>query len=135
MNGNRENQIDQWKYILIGIALVVFLLFLFLHPRAENSYDTEMVEVFIVEKEITTMDGKDVYLIYGEDQNGIQKIFQITNAALRDRFEEEEVFQEIKTEKYYKFKVADEETFGSNYPSICGAVKLIDGFTPVSEAP
>ncbi len=91
-----------------------------------------MVEVVIVEKEISEMDGKEIYLIHGEDRNGVQKTFQITNAALSERFEESKVFKEIKTGKYYKFKVADEETYESYYPSICGAVKLIKGFSPES---
>ena len=134
MNGNRESQIERWKYLLLGMALAAFLIFLFLHPRTENSYDTEMVEVMIVEKEITSMDGKDVYLIHGKNQKREQKTFQITEAALRKRFEEAEVFDEIKTGKYYKFKITDKETYDSYYPSICGAVKLIDGFSPESSA-
>lgn len=133
MNEQRANELDKLKYLLLGIVLTLFLLFLFLHPRTDNTYDTQMVEVLIVEKEIAQLDGKDIYIIYGEDRNGIQKSFQITNEAMSDHFEESEVYQEIKTGKYYKFKIADEETFNSYYPSICGAVKLIDGFSPESE--
>ena len=124
--------IDIWKYFLLVVIVGALLLLLYLHPRQGTDYDREMVEVVIVEKEISEMDGKEIYLIHGEDRNGVQKTFQITNAALSERFEESKVFKEIKTGKYYKFKVADEETYESYYPSICGAVKLIKGFSPES---
>ena len=129
--------IDIWKYFLLVVIVGALLLLLYLHPRQGTDYDREMVEaaekllgVWVVE--ISEMDGKEIYLIHGEDRNGVQKTFQITNAALSERFEESKVFKEIKTGKYYKFKVADEETYESYYPSICGAVKLIKGFSPES---
>lgn len=134
MNRKNYDWIDGWKYVLLAVIVAVILLFLYLHPKQGTNDDREMVEVVIVEKEISEMDGKEVYLIHGEDRNGVKKTFQITNAALNQRFEESEVYKEIKTGKYYKFKVAPEETFGSYYPSICGAVKLIEGFSPESEA-
>lgn len=133
MDRKYYDQIDWWKYLLLAAAVAALLLFLFLHPRQGTDYERDMVEVVIVEKEISEIDGKEIYLIHGEDRNGVQKTFQITDAALNERFEESEVYQEIKTGKYYKFKVADEETFESYYPSICGAVKLIEGFSPESE--
>ncbi len=135
MNRQHDDPIERWKFLLLSIAVVAVLLFLFLHPRQGTDYDRELVEVVIIEKEISEMNGREIYLIHGEDRYGTQKTFQITNAALNERFEESKVYQEIKTGKYYKFKVADEETYESYYPSICGAVKLIEGFSPESAAP
>lgn len=129
MNEYRERQIDKRNVLFLGMILAVILTFLFLHPRTANTYDTQMIEVLIVEKEITEMDGKEVYFIHGEDREGNERIFQITKAALSSHFEEADVYEEIKTGKYYKLKVSEPEMYNSYYPSICGAVKLIDGFT------
>lgn len=134
MDREKGYSAEWWKYLLLGLVILAFLLFLFAHPRQGADYDRPMMEVVIMEKEIAEMDGRDIYLIHGEDRNGEEKTFQITNAALNGRFEESKVYKEIKTGKYYKFKFADKEVYDSYYPSICGAVKLIDGFSPESEA-
>ena len=97
MNRQHDDPIERWKFLLLSIAVVAVLLFLFLHPRQGTDYDREMVEVVIIEKEISEMNGREIYLIHGEDRYGTQKTFQITNSALNERFEESKVYQEIKT--------------------------------------
>ena len=120
---------------IIGMVIIICILaFMIFHPRKDNQYDMRYVEILVVEKEIAEIDDEAVYLIHTKDRNGNPETFEITNAALGERFEESSVYKEIKSGKYYKFRIADQETYESYYPSICGAVTLIDGFPPLEES-
>ncbi len=126
-----ENPIIKNIGNIIGVAvLLCIFVFMLSHPRRENEYDMRYVEILVTQKEITEMDDVAVYLIHTEDPDKNQEIFEITNAALGERFEESEVYKQIKPGKYYKLRIAEPEAYESHYPSICGAVTLIDGFTP-----
>lgn len=120
---------------IVGMVIIICILaFMIFHPRKENQYDVRYVEIFVEEKEITEINDEAVYLIHTKDRNGNPETFEIANEALGERFEESHVYKEIKTGKYYKFRIADPETYKSYYPSICGAVTLIDGFPPLEES-
>lgn len=125
---------DNFWNILAGVIVILILLLLIAHPRRDPSYDMRYVEIRVDEKEITDMDDEAVYLIHTTDQSGKPEIFEITDNALGERFSEAEVYKEIRKGKYYKLRIAEPESFGSHYPSICGAVTLIDGFTQETTA-
>ncbi len=120
--------------IIGGLIIIGILAFLALQPRKDNDHDMRYVEIQVELKEITEINDEAVYLIHTTDRNGNAETFQITNLALADRFEEAQVYKEIKTGKYYKLRIAEREEYGSYYPSICGAVTLIDGFPPETAA-
>ncbi len=118
------------KYILGGVALIVIVAVLSVIPRRDAPRDdTWMVEIQVVEKAVSQIDGKDVYVIRTEDRDGREAIYEINKKALNERLEVEGVYNEIKEGKYYKFKMADRSEYDSHYPVICGAVSLIEGFS------
>lgn len=121
-----------WEYVLLGAVVFIIISLFMLNPRKPVAYENEYVEVVIAKKEIVQMDGDDVYLLRAEDRYGQQHTYEINKAAIGN-FEEEEVYQEIKTGKYYKLRIADAQEYDGHYPCICGAVKLIDGFSPEEE--
>lgn len=122
-----------WEYALLGAAILIIISLLILYPRKPVAYKNTSVEVVIVQKEIAPIDGDEVYLLHAEDRYGQQHTYEINKAAIGN-FEEEEVYQEIKTGKYYKLRIADAQEYNGHYPCICGAVKLIDGFSPEEES-
>lgn len=118
------------KYILLGVVLILVVAVLSVIPRREEIHnDTWMVEIKVVEKAVSQIDGEDVYVIRTEDRDGREAIYEINKKALNERLEVEGVYNEIKEGKYYKFKMADREEYDSHYPVICGAVSLIEGFS------
>lgn len=117
------------KYMVLAAALVVIAALLALVPRRDEKRDNWMVEVKVIEKAVSQMDGESVYLIRTEDKDGREAIYEINKKALNERLEVESVFQEIKEEKYYKFKMADRDEYDTHYPVVCGAVSLIEGFS------
>ncbi len=128
---NRESEFirGMMKYVVLAAALVVIVGVLAIIPRREDKRDNWMVEVRVIEKVISEMDGEQVYLIRTEDKDGREAIYEINEKALNERLEVDGVFQEIKEEKYYKFKMADRDEYDSHYPVVCGAVSLIEGFS------
>ena len=128
---NRESEFFKGmiKYALLAAALVAVAAVLAVIPRREEKRDNWMVEVRIIEKVISEMDGEQVYLIRTEDKEGREAIYEINKSALNERLEVESVYQEIKEDKYHKFKMADRDEYDSHYPVICGAVSLIEGFS------
>lgn len=128
---NRERELIKGivKYIVVAVALLVIVAVLALVPRRDEKSDNWMVEVRVMEKAVSEMDGESVYLIRTVDKDGREAIYEINKKALNERLEVESVFQEIKEEKYYKFKMADRDEYGTHYPVVCGAVSLIEGFS------
>lgn len=120
--------------VIGGLIIIGILIFLAFQPRKNNDHDMRYVEIQVQKKEITEIDDEAVYLIHTTDRYGNTETFQITNLSLPERFEEDQVYKEIKTGKYYKLRIAESQEYGSHYPSICGAVTLIDGFPPESTA-
>ena len=103
------------KAIGLGIGAVVIAALLMWNPfRGFKRYDRRFVEVQV---------------LHCMKQDGQEEIFEIANEAIGERFEESIVYRQIKSKKYYNFRVAEAEEFDSHYPCICGAVTLIDGFT------
>lgn len=129
MNGDGGFFTDGTRYIVLGILLILFMGLIMVIPRREERHDTELVEVHVVGKEIVEIDEKAVYLIHTEDRYGVQAIYEIAESALNERFKIENVYKEIKKEKYYRFRVGEADHYGCYYPCICGAATLIDGFT------
>lgn len=117
------------KYILLGVILILLVAVLSVMPRREDNHDTWLVEVKIIEKVITEMDGEQVYLMRTQDQNGSEAIYEINQKALNERLEVEGVYEEIKEEKVYQFRVAEKDKYNSHYPVVCGAVSRVEGFS------
>lgn len=135
MNWEQKIDMDAVRYIVLGVALIIILAVLMFEPGWKiTRYDRESVEVQVVEKEITQKNGQELYLLYCQEADGKEDIFEINQDAIGERFNPADVYKQIRKEKYYKFRVAVKEEFGSHYPCICGAVKLIDGFTETEEA-
>lgn len=120
------------KFVLLGAAFILCIIVMLSIPRERAEYDTWSVEIQVVEKEIAEIRGDEIYLIHTEDRDGKQAVFEITAEAIGDHFTEKGVYDEIKTGKYYKLKISDPEVYDSYYPAICGAVKLIEGFSAES---
>ena len=80
------------------------------------------------------MDGKQVYLLRTEDRNGEEAIYEINQNAIHDTLTIEGVYDEIKTDHVYQFRVAPKDTYDGHYPAVCGAVSRIDGFTEETSA-
>lgn len=132
MNRERTTAIDVARYIFFGAVTVLVIVLMFQIPV--KNYDRYYVEIRVVKKEIREVNGEDVYLLHCEDRDRNSVIYEIAKEAIGERFEEDEVYKTIRTGKYYKFRVAKIEEFDSHYPCICGAVKLIDGFSEETEA-
>ena len=122
------------KYILLAAAVVLMIALLSVIPRREDRHDTWLVEVNIIEKVITEMDGKQVYLLRTEDRNGEEAIYEINQNAIHDTLTIEGVYDEIKTDHVYQFRVAPKDTYDGHYPAVCGAVSRIAGFTAETSA-
>lgn len=117
------------KYIALAAVMAVIAVVLSFVPRRDEKHDNWMVEVQVTEKLVTEIDGEQLYLIRSEDKEGREAIYEINAKALNERLSVEGVYNEIKAEKYYKFKMADRDEYDSHYPVICGAVSLIEGFS------
>ncbi|NBH73613.1 hypothetical protein D3Z51_16700 [Clostridiaceae bacterium] len=129
MNGEQKIDVEAFKYILIGIVMVAVLAFFVIHPIKVIRYDREPVEVQVVGKEIADMDGGKQYLLHCMKADGEQETLELHEKSIGERFERETVYKQIRKGKYYKFNVAMKEEFGSHYRTVCGAVKLINGYT------
>lgn len=103
-------------------------------PKRQEHYETRQEEAYIVSKEIKEVNGETAYLLHGEDSAGREVIYQVTQRALNDRMDVENVYKEIRRRKYYQFKVVDGEKYGCPYPCICGAAMLIEGFSEETAA-
>lgn len=121
------------EFVLLGAALILCLIVVMSGPGEKAEYDTWSVEIQVVEKEITEIRDDELYLIHAKDRDGKAAVFEITAEAIGDQFTEQGVYNEIKTGKYYKLKISDPEVYDSYYPAICGAVKLIEGFSEEPE--
>ncbi len=121
------------KYIFCGIGLVaiVFLAVIIWNAIDLERYNYERytVEVLVVKREARNTDERDLYLLHCEKKDGKQEIYEINKAAIGERFEEYDVFREIKVGRYYRLELAETREFDSVYPCICGAAQMIDGFT------
>ncbi|MCI8517482.1 MAG: hypothetical protein HFG75_11565 [Hungatella sp.] len=129
MNTEGEAIIKGAKYIVLAAVIFVIAAALSFVPRRGENHDTWQVEVKVLEKVVVEIEEAEVYLLRTEDRDGNEALYEINKKALNERLSEEDVFQEIKEEKHYKFRVAEKETYGSHYPTVCGAVSLIDGFS------
>lgn len=134
MNWEHKMDMDAVRYIVLGISVIIILAILMFNPLEITRYDRQSIEVQVIKKEIAEADGDEIYLLHCQEQDGKQDVFEINAKSIGERFERADVYRQIKTEKYYKFRVAQKEEFDSRYPSICGAVKLIDGFSETTEA-
>lgn len=120
---------------LQGLYLLALVLLLSGCGKVGNT-DTWVVEVHVVEKETVTREDKDtgteeVFLLNCEDASGGTQVFELTDTALDGKYEAEKAFKELKTGKYYKFRVGWRgpgiEGRSGHHPSIYGAVKM-EGF-------
>ena len=134
MNREQKMDMDAVRYIVLGVVVIIILAVLMFEPGWKiTRYDRESIEVQVVEKEITEENGQELYLLYCQEADGKESIFEINQEAIGERFNPADVYKQIRKEKYYKFRVATKEEFDSHYPCICGAVKLIDGYTESTE--
>ena len=123
------------KYILIGILAVILIGIGSMLPKINwklpkrRSHEITLVEAYVARKEITQIDGQDVYLLHTEDRDGNEIIYEISQEALGDRFDAKEVYMQIRKGKHYQFAVGNAEDYGCHYSYISGAATLIDGFT------
>ena len=129
MNGGRKIDLEALKYILMGVVMVAALAFFVTHPIKVIRYDREPVEVQVVGKEIADRDGGKQYLLHCMKADGGQETLELHEKSIGERFEREIVYKQIRSGKYYKFNVAMKEEFGSQYWTVCGAIKLINGYT------
>ena len=129
MNWEQKMAADAVRYMVLGVVVVALLAIILIHPIEVPKYDRWFVEVHVVKKEVTEIEGETVYLLHCEEKDGKEDIFEIADEAIGERFEESDVFRQIKTGKYYKFRIGKAEDFGRYYPCVSGAVKLIDGFS------
>ena len=120
---------------LQGLYLFALVLLLSGCGKVGNT-DTWVVEVHVLEKETVTREDKEtgsevVYLLSCEDASGSTQVFELTDTALDGKFEAEKAFKELRTGKYYKFRVGWRgpgiEGRAGHHPSIYGAVKM-EGF-------
>lgn len=120
---------------LQGLYLLI-LVFLLAGCGKIGNTDTWVVEVHVLEKETVTREDKDtgteeVFLLNCEDEAGDTQVFELTDTALDGKYEAEKAFKELKTGKYYKFRVGWRgpgiEGRSGHHPSIYGAVKM-EGF-------
>ena len=118
------------KYAILAVVLMVIAGIMSTLPRREDNHDTWLVEVEVMEKVVAEMDGEQVYLIRTQNRNGEEAIYEINQQALNKTLNVEGVFEEIKEEKIYQFRVAEKNKYDSHYPVVCGAVSLVDGFSP-----
>lgn len=124
---------DGTRYIILGIVFVLLLGGIMMMPKRKN-YETWVVEVCIVKKEVVENDGEALYLLHTEDSEGKEAVYQITQKALGEGLTAENAHKEIRRKKYYQLKVTEGEKYGCDYPCICGAATLIDGFTQETSA-
>ena len=87
----------------------------------------------LAEKEVVEEDGETLYLLHTEDSIGNKATYQIVQGALNERMTAEDVHKQIRRGRYYRLKLTDGEQYGCDYPVICGAATLIDGFTEETE--
>jgi len=125
---------DGTRYIILGIVFILIIGAIMMMPKRRGNDETWIVEVRIVKKEVVETDGGPVYLLHTEDSAGKEAVYQITQEALGDGIEAENAHKEIRRKKYYQFRVANGEKYGCDYPCICGAAVLIDGFSQETEA-
>lgn len=92
-----------------------------------------MVEMLVTDKEVIEIDGEKIYLLQCEDRDGTKYTYEIADEAMKENFDEKVVFHQIRRGKHYQFKVGEAEEFGAHYPCVCGAARLIEGFSEEKE--
>jgi hypothetical protein len=123
---------DGTRYIISGICFILFIAVVMIIPKDLKRDETWRVEAHIVKKEVAQTDSGAVYLLHTEDSEGNEATYQIVQEALNERMTAEDVHKQIRRGRYYRLKLTDGEPYGCDYPVICGAATLIDGFTEES---
>lgn len=133
MNRNGGFFTDGARYIIYGICFILFIGVLMMIPKDLKREETWRVEAHIIKKEVVEEDGETLYLLHTEDSIGNKATYQIVQGALNERMTAEDVHKQIRRGRYYRLKLTDGEQYGCDYPVICGAATLIDGFTEETE--
>ena len=123
MNRNGGLFTDGTRYIIYGICFILFIGVMMMIPKDLKREETWRVEAH----------GETLYLLHTEDSIGNKATYQIVQGALNERMTAEDVHKQIRRGRYYRLKLTDGEQYGCDYPVICGAATLIDGFTEETE--
>ncbi len=123
---------------LLGLMVMGLALALAGCTYNARTRETWLVELLVDSKDLLIRESEDVgsedvYLIIGQDADGKNYTFELTDTVLADQFEASQAFNELKAGKYYKFRVGwrNRDIAGKDgyYPSIYNSVAL-QGFTP-----
>lgn len=107
-----------WIGIVLGAIIIVLLAILIVKPF-DKAFNTKDVVVTVTEKIVKNNGGSGKYLIFGEDESGTLRTFEITDNILRLRFNSSDVYAVIKTGGKYRFTVGGSRNrFLSWYPNI-----------------
>ena len=129
----RKSAGDLMKFIAIGVFAVILVVLYIYKPWAGKQYEQYMVEMLVTDKEVIEIDGEKIYLLQCEDRDGTKYTYEIADEAMKENFDEKVVFHQIRRGKHYQFKVGEAEEFGAHYPCVCGAARLIEGFSQEKE--
>lgn len=129
METEGKSFLDGARFILGAIFIILIVGLTMMMPKGRDRYETWEKEVYIVSKESPVVNGETIYLLHGEDRDGWEMIYEITQGALSEQIMAKNAYKEIRKGKHYRFVVEDGEKYGSNYPCVLGAERLINGFS------
>ena len=92
----------------IIIAIIILSIIGFFPHYIRNTY-----KVTITNKRIERYKNRDRYLIYGQTDKGVIKVFQISDSLLEFRFRSKDIFWGIGINKRYEIK-----TYGFDIPML-----------------
>lgn len=130
---------NQAKSIIIAaVSFFIFVLVLIMLMRLQKDGEKNKewrVEGQVVKKEMIIREDKEsgteeVFLIDCEDEDGVVHTFELTDTALTGNITAEDAYEEIKTGRYYRFKLRwrNRQVYNKegHYPSIYGAASLAE---------
>lgn len=129
METEGKSFLDGARYILGVIVIILVVGLVMMMPKGKERYESWEKEVYIVKKEIAEADGETIYLLHGEDKDGWEMTYRIADEALTMNVTAENAYKEIRQGRHYRFRVEEGAKYGSYYPCVLGAERLINGFS------
>lgn len=87
-------------YCVVIIAVILFAGFKLLGQPIAKAMNPKEYTITVTDKKVKN----DTYMIYGDDENGEARAFEVTDSVFKWRFNSSDVYAEIKEGHTYKFQ-------------------------------
>lgn len=114
-----------------GLVCVISLVFLFMvciYRPINKTNDMRDVTLTVTRVAVKNSGNNGKYLVFGEDENGVSQVLEVTDSLLMGRFDSSDMWGDIKEGKTYTFTVGGKRSeFWSWYPNIYAMTEVEKG--------